>query len=685
MTAGLFAIVILFDCVAAWLLSGSPVPMGISMLLIPIGWLARRFAGAGSRLTAICVVLVVGTAQWYLFRTGQANVFLAELPDAFHLGISLHWWCFLQAWINQKFQKKGAYGSVIFWAGLIGSALLIWVLAGVEAYEFPSLAIRAITALPFVAIIWNELFSSRINVVKGSLAMLALCGLVGFATLTAQTFSSKLYRWIKLSGEEEELSDYSRKAVRSGDSSNDSSVRELSDEADIFFTHQIRFYMQADEPKTFTRWLREPLYVRTSTVAVFETDNRIAPLRRGEWIYDSDDGAADAQTHLLSEKPQQPFSYSMLIHRSDISQLPLLPETHSVATDSVYEFASGWYQIAPREEFEWLRVQAFADSGLLNSEIASDDTSSPFLQLPDTELTRRIESLTKELTQSIPTPDRANAIRKYLQANCQYSLRYRNPNRLPPVENLLFAEKKGHCELFAAASVLMLRSAGIPSRIAYGYAGGQADQKSLVIAFRDSDFHSWPEIQAADGTWQIFDTTPRVPEAANRKPALGRVTGLELDRYQSIAKVEDYVEMEGSISDSILINTLNWMSVNFLPLLIGIAVIGLGFLLLRKRRNLSRGRNKVTISRTTTDQSGAFRAELSRLLQKLGDVCELPREKGQTLGEYGNQLRANGVGDSNLFDAIRYLYEIRYADGTRNPAEERDYLRKIRKMIGNLG
>ena len=48
-----------------------------------------------------------------------------------------------------------------------------------------------------------------------------------------------------------------------------------------------------------------------------------------------------------------------------------------------------------------------------------------------------------------------------------------NENAGPaPIETFLFETRAGHCEFFASAMVLMLRSVGIPARVAVGFRGG---------------------------------------------------------------------------------------------------------------------------------------------------------------------------------------------------------------------
>ena len=72
----------------------------------------------------------------------------------------------------------------------------------------------------------------------------------------------------------------------------------------------------------------------------------------------------------------------------------------------------------------------------------------------------------------------AKALRTYLAMSGQYSYSLnleRQDDRCDPAEDFLLNTKVGHCQRFATALALMLRSVGIPSRIVLGYRGFESD------------------------------------------------------------------------------------------------------------------------------------------------------------------------------------------------------------------
>jgi transglutaminase-like putative cysteine protease len=77
------------------------------------------------------------------------------------------------------------------------------------------------------------------------------------------------------------------------------------------------------------------------------------------------------------------------------------------------------------------------------------------------------------------------------------------------VDGFLFDTRRGFCEHYAAAFVVLLRAAGIPARVVTGYQGGEINPTGNYMIVRDSDAHAWAEA-LLDGMWQRFDPTAAV-------------------------------------------------------------------------------------------------------------------------------------------------------------------------------
>src|SRR5207248_9880036 len=76
------------------------------------------------------------------------------------------------------------------------------------------------------------------------------------------------------------------------------------------------------------------------------------------------------------------------------------------------------------------------------------------------------------------------------------------------VDYFLFDTKTGYCDYFASSMVVMLRTLGVPARMAAGYATGDYNQERGVWEVRESSSHSWPEVFFPRYGWIEFEPTP---------------------------------------------------------------------------------------------------------------------------------------------------------------------------------
>lgn len=139
----------------------------------------------------------------------------------------------------------------------------------------------------------------------------------------------------------------------------------------------------------------------------------------------------------------------------------------------------------------------------------SDTERARFLQLPTT-LDPRITELARTVAGNrTNTYDKARAIEEYLKTRLNYTLDLKNNNESDPIADFLFNTKQGHCEYFASAMAVMLRSLGIASRVGAGFQTGEYNQLNESYIVRQSDAHAWVEVYFPETrTWVEFDPTP---------------------------------------------------------------------------------------------------------------------------------------------------------------------------------
>ncbi len=104
---------------------------------------------------------------------------------------------------------------------------------------------------------------------------------------------------------------------------------------------------------------------------------------------------------------------------------------------------------------------------------------------------------------------KALAIKQYLEQKGFYSLAEKALVGDDPTATFLFGDLRGYCVHFAHAAVFLLRSQGIPARVALGY-GVQTRNRgagSAVLIF-SHEAHAWPELYLDGIGWVTFDIHP---------------------------------------------------------------------------------------------------------------------------------------------------------------------------------
>ena len=79
-----------------------------------------------------------------------------------------------------------------------------------------------------------------------------------------------------------------------------------------------------------------------------------------------------------------------------------------------------------------------------------------------------------------------------------------------PFDDFLFQSKKGFCEHYAGSFALLMRAAGIPSRVVTGYQGGEVNPLNDELIVRQADAHAWTEVWLPDEGWLRVDPTAAV-------------------------------------------------------------------------------------------------------------------------------------------------------------------------------
>ena len=178
-----------------------------------------------------------------------------------------------------------------------------------------------------------------------------------------------------------------------------------------------------------------------------------------------------------------------------------------------------------------------------------------YLQLPAS-LPDRVRDLAERLTSQADNPlDKALAIQEYLRGpEFTYSLDIEPP----PIDSdgvdwFLFDSKTGYSDYFSSSMAVMLRSVGVPARIAAGYAPGELNEDSQRV-IRDSDSHGWVQVYFPGYGWIDFEPTPNWPVHVRdlRAPrfATGSIDPVEDDPESMFGELESDPFVEGMFDDT---------------------------------------------------------------------------------------------------------------------------------------
>ena len=301
--------------------------------------------------------------------------------------------------------------------------------------------------------------------------------------------------------------------------------------------------------------------------------------------------------------------------------------------------------------------------------------SARYLELPN-KLDPRIGTLTRDVIEKGGARTWYDAVRlveSHLRDNYGYTLEMK-AGGADPLADFLFNVKQGHCEYFATAMAVMLRTQGIATRVVNGFLPGEYNQAAGAFTVRQSDAHSWVEVYFPQTrSWVTFDPTPPAGRTARERTGLAGALSkyseaLELLWFQYVVGYDK--DEQRSLVTSVRKSLFEFQRGSFnkveqvraaLPRLIGpiaiasgsvLGLVGLIFLTRRVRRmGWQRG---LRVWRTVEDDQTTrvdFYNRLLRALAKQG----ARRETYQTPLEFASVCgSADAATITNVYNRVRF-------------------------------
>ncbi len=173
-------------------------------------------------------------------------------------------------------------------------------------------------------------------------------------------------------------------------------------------------------------------------------------------------------------------------------------------------------------------------------------TLENYLTVP-AQIDPRVYQLASEKTQKItgefPEFNKAIALETFLRTEYAYDFAsIFNSQGVTPIETFLFETKKGHCEYFASALVIMLRTLDIPARVVTGFLAHNQNPLTDYYEVRALDGHAWVEAYVDDIGWMVLEPTAYYP-APDIEEEQTHVTAKKIQEY--IKNLERIDEVTG--------------------------------------------------------------------------------------------------------------------------------------------
>ncbi len=259
-----------------------------------------------------------------------------------------------------------------------------------------------------------------------------------------------------------------------------------------------------------------------------------------------------------------------------------------------------------------------------------------------------------------------------------------------PIGDFLLAERRGHCEYFASALVVMCQYRGIPARLATGYLGGDYNAVGGYYVVRQRYAHAWTEVYVPGEDWVTYDPTP-----AEGRSALGRRWSAGIYKYLDYLQFQwhnQVVAYDNNVRRALLANFTEWLrrpagyrttwyeavlafisemifwraqmslsdrllyyafTVTVLALIVMVAyllvLLGRAWVLLMRRR-------WTTVRRAGPGPEAEFYLRFCRRLERLG----LRRRRDQTPAEFASELACRHARLAGATELVRAYYDVAF-------------------------
>ena len=205
------------------------------------------------------------------------------------------------------------------------------------------------------------------------------------------------------------------------------------------------------------------------------------------------------------------LSYEVILEPTDQRMLFLADQAVSVSEEQVlFSFEQRFFRTAPIAD-----LLRYRGRSRLNTEVSTGRFEAQqrdwALRLPPNRNPRTV-ALGQELAQQFQDPSAivTAALARYREQPFRYTLAPPEFLGIHTTDEFLFDTRAGFCQHFASSFAMLMRAAGVPTRVTTGFAGGEYRDNAGYFLVTKARAHAWNEV-LIDGLWQRVDPTAQIP------------------------------------------------------------------------------------------------------------------------------------------------------------------------------
>lgn len=350
-----------------------------------------------------------------------------------------------------------------------------------------------------------------------------------------------------------------------------------------------------------------------------------------------------------------------------------------------------------RHEFERVMYKAISDTDEPPVDQLREDMGpypaefKRYTQLPDN-LDARIVQLARTMILDAHARNRydaAKAIEWQLQRDYGYSLQMKATGP-DPLADFLFNVKSGHCEYFATAMAVLLRTHGVAARVVNGFLPGEYNETAEAYTVRQSDAHSWVEVYFPENqAWVTFDPTPSAGRLEPVRTGLAAqlqkyaeamellwfqyVVGYDKQEQRSLAttlhnQIFDY----GRMVTRALATIRSYFTRNVVTAVAGVFTLGIGVTLIFFGKRFWQFVRRRVAGKAVEEGRGYSNVDFYEKLLALMEQRGVLRDQAQTPLEFADKLKS-----SEVLVITRAYNRVRFGGERLSATERREVERAL--------